>query len=90
LIKQNETDFANQVNNLEIVDRCSCNDDFCATFYTVPKPKESWGENHYNIELEPEIGTIVLDIKNEEIVSVEILYRDEIRTKLNAIFPKKA
>ena len=27
-------------------DRCRCGDDFCATFYTRPKPEGSFGSGH--------------------------------------------
>jgi hypothetical protein len=31
--------LAEQIPELHVLDRCRCRDDFCATFYTQPKPK---------------------------------------------------
>jgi hypothetical protein len=36
LITAREGGLAVQINDLEIVARCSCRDEFCASFYTVP------------------------------------------------------
>lgn len=72
-------DLAAQVPNLSIVDRCRCGDDFCASFYTQPKPNGAYGVGHENVALEPERGMIILDVLNGSIAKVEVLYRDEIR-----------
>src|SRR6266851_943894 len=79
LSKQNEHDLAAQVSELTIVDRCRCGDDFCATFYTQPKPSGSYGPTHRNVDLEPESGYLILDVVSERIMAIEVLYRDEIR-----------
>ena len=85
LIKEGNKSLAKQVSTLEIYARCRCNDDFCSTFYTAPPPTLSWGKGHYNIALDPESGYIILDVVVDKIVSVEVLYRDEIRKKLHEI-----
>ncbi len=87
LERQNEAALAAQVSSLAIVDRCRCEDDFCATFYTQPKPDGAYGPTHYCLEVEPERGMIILDLLNGKIASVEVLYRDEVRAALLAIFP---
>jgi hypothetical protein len=46
LIEQDEPELAAQVPGLMIFDRCRCGDDFCATFYTQPKPKDGFGPGH--------------------------------------------
>ena len=38
LRNEGELQLAEQVSGLQIVDRCRCGDDFCASFYTLPKP----------------------------------------------------
>jgi hypothetical protein len=75
------------VSDLRIADRCRCGDDFCATFYTQPKPQGSYGAGHKNLVLEPQKGDVILDVVNGSIASVEVLYRDEIRDALIARIP---
>jgi hypothetical protein len=82
-----EPDLAAQIESLEIVQRCPCNDDFCASFYTAPRPVGAYGPGHRNVELEPEKGMIILDVVDERIVKIEILYRDEIRAQLSSLLP---
>jgi hypothetical protein len=40
---QGQLELATQIPRLAIVERCRCGDDFCASFYTQPKPKWSYG-----------------------------------------------
>ena len=87
LVAAGHPDLFNQVDELQIVDRCRCGDDFCATFYTQPKPTGSYGSRHRCIELEPEAGVIILDVVNEAIACVEVLYRDDVRDILMARIP---
>jgi len=79
--------LARQVPALTIMDRCRCGDEFCATFYTQPKPLGAYGAGHENIELEPERGMLILDVVRGSIARVEVLYRDEIRRALLAAVP---
>ena len=87
LIEAEELELAAQVSGLEIVDRCRCGDDFCATFYTQPKPLGSYGSGHRNVALTPEKGWLILDVVDGQIMCVEVLYRDEIREALLAVAP---
>jgi hypothetical protein len=87
LLTAGEPDLAAQIGGLEIVQRCPCNDDFCATFYTAPRPAGAYGPGHRNISLEPEKGMIILDVVDERIMKVEVLYRDDVRSQLASIFP---
>ena len=79
--------LAQQVDDLQILDRCRCGDSFCATIYTLPKPKEAWGKGHYTILLDAETGMIIVDVLDDKIAEVEILYRDEIREKVLKLLP---
>jgi hypothetical protein len=87
LAKDGESDLAVQVRQLHIVDRCRCGDDFCATFYTVPRPNGAWGAGHRNISLDCETGMLILDVVNDKITCVEVLDRDEIRHRLHEVLP---
>ena len=87
LVEAEEFELAAQVSGLEIVDRCRCGDDFCATFYTQPKPVGGYGSGHRNVALTPEKGWLILDVVDGQIMCVEVLYRDEIREALLPVVP---
>jgi hypothetical protein len=82
-----EGDLASQVLGLRIVERCRCGDDFCATIYSIPKPKGAWGPGYRAFDIDAPTGMIILGALNEKIADIEILNRDEIRKKLNDAFP---
>lgn len=87
LKKEGEAELAAQVAELVIVGRCRCGDDFCASFYTQPKPQGAYGPGHRCIELEPTEGMLILDVVKDRIAHVEVLNRNEIREKLLAALP---
>jgi len=82
-----ESELATQVPRLLIFDRCRWGDDFCAKFYTQPKPNGSFGPGHRNLRLMPEDGMLILDVVAGEIACVEVLDRNDIRKKLDAFMP---
>ena len=84
---QGEANLAALVRGLQIVERCRCGDDFCATFDVQPKPEGAYGPTHRNVVLDPDRGMLILDVVNQEIACVEVLYRDDVRERLHAIFP---
>jgi hypothetical protein len=87
LLSKNEPKLASQVASLAIVDRCRCREDFCAAFYVEPKPLGAYGPGHRNVDLEPENGMIILDVVNDRIMQVEVLYRDEVRQAIQIAIP---
>lgn len=87
LTEQGEPELAAQVPSLAILDRCRCGDDFCATFYTRPKPKGGYGPGHRNVRLMPQEGMLILDVVGGEIACAEVLDRDDVREKLDAVLP---
>ena len=82
-----ESELAIQVQELRIVDRCRCGDDFCGTFYAQPRPKDAWGASHRNVSLSPEKGMLILDVVDGKIACVEALYRDDIRQAVHRAVP---
>jgi hypothetical protein len=87
LAQQGEAGLAAQIPKLDVIERCRCGDDFCGTFYVLPKPAGAYGPGHRNVSLEPDRGMLILDVVNDKIAAVEILYRDEIRQRLQIEFP---
>jgi hypothetical protein len=87
LAQQGEVGLAAQVPKLSVTERCRCGDDFCGMFYVLPKPAGAYGPGHRNVPLEPERGMLILDVVNDKIAAVEVLYRDEIRQRLQIEFP---
>jgi hypothetical protein len=86
LIEYGELELAAQVSSLAILDRCRCGDDFCATFYTQPKPDGAYGPGHRNVALTPEEGMLILDVVDGKIACVEALDRKDVRQKLDEVF----
>lgn len=82
-----EERLAQTIGDLSVVDRCRCGDEFCATMYTLPRPLGAWGEGHRNAALNPQKGFLIVDVVHERIAEIEVLYRDEIRTRLLALMP---
>ena len=87
LKKEGHPELAAQVSGLKIVDRCRCGDDFCASFYTEPKPQGAYGAGHRCVELEPETGMLILDVVGDKITHVEVLHRQAIRERLLMSLP---
>jgi hypothetical protein len=85
--QEGEIVLATQVESLQIVDRCRCTDDFCAMFYTEPRPAGAYGSGHRNVALDPRRGDLILDVVDDRIMAVEVLYRNDIRKKLHGIIP---
>ncbi len=88
LRNQGDRDLAEQVPQLRLVDRWRCGDDFCATLYTAPKPKGAYGPNHESLSLCPSSGEMILDLVDRTIVCIEILFREELRSRVLQLFPQ--
>ena len=80
-------ELAAQVPGLMVVDRCRCEDSFCSSFYTQPKPEGRYGPGHDCLDLDADEGMVVLDVVAGAIVHVEVLNRADIRTKLLSQIP---
>jgi hypothetical protein len=79
-------DLADQVARLELVDRCPCSDDFCATFYTQPTESwEGWAVERLVIDMP---GLTCLYAVGGVIAWVELLWRPEVRDRLRELFPQ--
>jgi hypothetical protein len=82
-----DSHLAEQLSDLVIVDRCRCGDDFCGMFYTIPPPEGAWPSPHRNVPFFTEHGELILDVVNERIAAIEVLYRPEVRRVLDEVMP---
>jgi len=87
LVAQGEPELAAQVPGLVIFDRCRCGNEICGTFYTKPKPEGGFGPGHRNVRLMPGDGMLILDVLAGEIACIEVLDRNDVREKLDAVLP---
>jgi hypothetical protein len=85
LEQSGESELAKQVATLHIIKKCGCTDDFCSSFYTRRKPRNPPGQDCRSISLEPDrSGMVILDVVCDEIIFVEVLYRDDVRAALKS------
>ena len=87
LLAANQPQLAAQIPELLIVRRCTCEDDFCATFKTQFEPGTKPYPDNQTLELNPKDGMILVDVVSGRIGSVEVLYREDVRRNLRALFP---
>ena len=86
LLQVQKPELAVQVPILKIVEGCGCGDDFCASFYTLPKPNGAYGPGHDTLLLDTEApGMLILDVVDGVISFIEVLYRPDVRQKLVAL-----
>ena len=66
--------------------RCSCNDDFCSSFYTGARPTGSWSDegDHENVVPDASVGMVVLDVVDGVIRYVEVLDRPDVHAVVRA------
>lgn len=80
LIEEARTELASQIASLRLLQVCGCGDDFCASFYTGPKPEGGWGSGHENVVPPVGDGMVILDVVDGVIRYVEVLFRDDVRS----------
>jgi hypothetical protein len=87
LCEEGEGVLSEQVPLLNILDRCRCGDDYCATMYMYKGQRRNYQPDYRSISLHPKPGMIVLDVIEGKIIAIEVLYRDPVREKLIKICP---
>jgi hypothetical protein len=61
--------------DLRLVAECGCKDEFCQSIRTAEHPEGTpYGSGHRNVLLDPEEGMLILDVVDERIVYVEVLF----------------
>ena len=82
-----ELALAEQVLTAEVVDRCRCGEDWCASFYTAARPLGGYGPALESLDLEPSVGSAVLDVVAGRLMHVEVLHHAAFRRALDAAIP---
>jgi hypothetical protein len=73
LTKDDRNALAEQVLDLMIFDRCSCEAAHCASFYTQPKPDSRYGATHWGFMLPSPTGLMIFDLLGDTIAFIEVL-----------------
>ena len=74
LLRLDEADLAKQVNYLRVRRPCSCDDDFCQSFYTEDHESGTpFGADHRTVPLFPDSVMVNLDVVEGRLVFVEII-----------------
>jgi hypothetical protein len=89
LLRVSETELAQQVASLTIVDRCDCGSETCAMFYTAPKPCGAYGPGLRNVALSSLSGWLTLDVVDDQIKAVEALDREDVKEGLEKALPPR-
>ncbi|RKN44994.1 hypothetical protein D7294_07805 [Streptomyces hoynatensis] len=80
---EGEPELAASVHDLRLVGECGCRDDFCQSIRTSDQPRgQPYGSGHRNVSLSPAEGMLILDVVDERIVYVEILFRPPMRRRV--------
>ncbi len=87
LVAAARPELVEQVEQLDVIDRCRCAQDDCAHFYTATRTEGAYGPGHSNVVLGSASGLIVLDLIGDKIVAVEILDRPDVKLRLDAFLP---
>jgi hypothetical protein len=80
-----EGEVANQVPSLVIKSLCGCGDGFCSSFYSGARPDGAWGPSLRTVTPPVTTGMVVLDVVDDVIRYVEVLYRDDVKAVLAAV-----
>lgn len=80
-----ENELASSLLDLEIIGRCTCDDDSCGTFYTLQK--SIWQDKPLK-QVTPQIdGLFTIDVFQSQLACVEIFNRPDVINKINELFP---
>ncbi|WP_433514825.1 hypothetical protein ACQP2T_03895 [Nonomuraea sp. CA-143628] len=79
LREEGEEHLAISAWDIRLYEECGCGDDFCQSFHTAEPPKGAYGPGHRNVPLIPAKGDLILDVVEERIMYVEVLYYPRLR-----------
>lgn len=79
--------LAEQLPELSVLERCRCGDDSCATIEMTVGAELGAASVRETIPLDPETGMISVDVVDGRIVTIEVLFRDDVRKTLLEFLP---
>ena len=82
LIEAGEPALADRIKDLAIHVSCPCRDSFCSSFYTVAEHTTPYPKGFRTLALRP--GELHLDVLGTTILHVEVLYRDDLKARIQA------
>lgn len=85
LFRAGRPDLATAVEQIELVERCPCNDEKCATFFT--QPNDSWDGREVERVIVDMPGLICIHTVDGLIARIELLSRPDVRVRLGQLFP---
>ena len=74
-------ELAAQVPELRVTLRCTCEVEGCSSFHTGHRPMVRWMRRGRQVEIPGVEGAVTVDVVGGEIVYVEVLFRDDVRTR---------
>ena len=86
LIAEDEPELAAQMLDVEVVARCSCEEEFCASFYTAPVPEGGYDDG---MQVGPLSGggAANVDVADGRLMHVEVINNPEFRRRLRLALP---
>ena len=87
LIECGEAELAKQVDDLWIYDRCRCGGEECATIYTSADEEPTSEGRGIGGHLAGAKGYVLIDIRNERIICIEMLEYPEFVKALTELLP---
>lgn len=85
LTNMGQRHLASSIQDLEILERCDCDNSGCAAFYTAEK--HTWSGQKIK-HLSPNVkGLFSIDVCQNKIVFVEMMGRQDVRERLLAVHP---
>ncbi|MFI0404513.1 hypothetical protein [Actinomadura sp. 3N508] len=83
LENEGEGELARRVRDVRLVAMCDCGDDYCQSVYTAVHPKgQPYGEGYRCVELLPLKGMLNLDVLEDRIMYIEVLFREPMHNQL--------
>jgi hypothetical protein len=87
LTAASEFALADSIPTLRIHHRCECSDDQCAMLYTIRDTRPAGGPTHREFAFDSVGGMLVVDVEQDRITCIEVLFRPDVRRRLVELVP---
>ena len=86
LLRESMPDLACQIVYMQVdVDRCISSDDYFIMLCTGLQPLLGWGTGQTTIVLTPKKGNILLNVIGNDIIAIEVFFRNDIQEKFQQL-----